>query len=299
MKLQQLRAFVAIADNGTVRAAARQLGLTQPALSKALQQLEEELSVPLVHRTARGASLTNYGQAVLARARGVSLELDRLREEVEQMRGSLEGGVAIAVSPSPGMLLLPEALRRFHAAFPHVQVRVRESVYPDSLRLLRERQVDLAVGAVPKMTKGFSAEFEGEMLYRNALAVTCRWAHPMAGAASLAELLDSQWVQHGPAEGPGSLFASAFKANGLPPPVPRVISDSFVASLRLLEHSDLLCLLPERLVRLYEQQKRLVVLRLQERMPDWDVAMVVRAGSPLTPAAQGLAAALRRTPVTE
>ena len=118
MKLQHLRVLVAIAENGSVRAAARSMGVTQPALSNSLQQLEASLGVPLVNRTARGATLTPYGRAVLARAQGITQDLDRLREEVEQMRGSLAGGVSVAISPSPAMVLLPEALARFHKEFP-------------------------------------------------------------------------------------------------------------------------------------------------------------------------------------
>lgn len=293
MKLQHLRALVAIAENGSVRAAARNLGVTQPALSKSLQQLEASLSVSLVTRTARGATLTPYGRAVLARAQGITQDLDRLREEVEQMRGSLTGGVSVAISPSPAKVLLPHALRRFHKDFPEVRVRVRESVYPDTLRMLREGQADLAVGAVPQLSRALTAEFHSETLYRNTLVVAGRRDHPMAAATSLADLLACQWLQHGPANGPGALLEPAFRAHQLPPPVPRVLSDSYTASFSILEHSDALSLLPERLIR---HQPGLIALALREAMPTWDVSMTFRAASPLTPAAQGLAQALRRTP---
>lgn len=293
MKLQHLRALVAIAENGSVRAAARNLGVTQPALSKSLQQLEASLSVSLVTRTARGATLTPYGRAVLARAQGITQDLDRLREEVEQMRGALTGGVSVAISPSPANLLLPQALRRFHKDFPEVRVRVRESVYPDTLRMLREGQADLAVGAVPQLSRALTTEFHSERLYRNTLVVAGRRDHPMAAATSLADLLACQWLQHGPANGPGALLEPAFRAHQLPPPVPRVLSDSYTASFSILEHSNALSLLPERLIR---HQPGLIALALREAMPTWDVSMIFRAASPLTPAAQGLAQALRRTP---
>jgi DNA-binding transcriptional LysR family regulator len=293
VKLQHLRALVAIAENGSVRAAARNLGVTQPALSKSLQQLEASLSVSLVTRTARGATLTPYGRAVLARAQGITQDLDRLREEVEQMRGSLAGGVSVAISPSPAKVLLPQALRRFHKDFPQVRVRVRESVYPDTLRMLREGQADLAVGALPPLPRALAAEFHSEMLYRNTLVVAGRQDHPMAAATSLADLLACQWLQHGPANGPGALLEPTFRAHQLPPPVPRVLSDSYTASFSILEHSDALSLLPERLIR---HQPGLIALALRETMPTWDVSMIYRTASPLTPAAQALAQALRRTP---
>lgn len=221
-----------------------------------------------------------------------------MREEIDQMRGTQEGTVSIVISPSPAILLLPGALRRFHQALPRVQIRVREGIYPDTLKMLRDGQVDIAIGAQPLIRKSAGAEFRSEHLYTNALVVTCRTGHPKAKSRSLKELLDAEWLQHGPAEGPGSLYAPAFKANGLPPPVPRIQSDSFTATINLLEHTDALSLLPERLIRHLTQAGRLQALRLIEPMPDWDVAMITRANSPLTPAAQKLVESFRRTPLS-
>ena len=279
-----------------MRAAARKMGQTQPALSKGLMQLEEEFCVPLVLRTARGASLTAYGQAMVRRGQGIVHELERIREEIDQMRGMQEGGVSLGIAPSPALLLLPDALRRFHRELPNVQVRLREAVYPDVLQLLREGIVDVAVGPVPTLRKTSTAEFRSEKLYANALVVTCRQGHPKAQARSLLELLDCEWLQHGPSEGPGALHTSVFRDNGLKPPIPRVHSESFIASLNLLENSDSLSLLPERLITHISRNGRLFGMKLVEPMPNWDVALITRANSPLTPAAQKLVLALRRTP---
>lgn len=299
MKLHQIQALVAIAETGSVRAAARRLGLTQPALSKSLAALEEELSVPLVHRTARGATLTKFGQSIVTRGRGISQEIERLREEIEQMRGAARGGVTVAISPSPAQLLLPAVLRRFHREFPEIQVRVRESVYPDTVQLLREGLADFAVGAQPPSRKTATSEFLTERLYENKLVVGCRHGHPKAGVRSLRELRDCEWLQHGSADGPGSLYAPVFRENGLPVPTPWLVSDSFISSLKLLESSDALCLLPARLVSHLARAGRLTALQLDEPMPDWDVSLIMRAQVPLTPIALKLAQLFRRTPPTD
>ena len=146
MKLNQIKAIIAIAETGSIRGAARKLGLSQPALSKNLLATEQELGVQLVNRTSRGVNLTPFGQAILTRGRGIDLEFERLKDEIEQMRGLQEGAVSIATSPSPATLLLPPVLKRFHLEYPTIQVRIRESVYPDTLKFLREGLVDIAVG---------------------------------------------------------------------------------------------------------------------------------------------------------
>lgn len=295
MKLTQIRALVAIAETGSIRAAAARVGVTQPALSKALQALEEELSVPLVHRTSRGVNLTPFGQAVVTRGRGIAQEVDRLREQIGQMRGASQGTVSLAVSPSPAVVILPRALARFRKEHPEVRLQIREAVYPDTLQMLREGLADIAIGAHPQIKGGKQPEFLVTRLYFNRLVVTGRTGHPKAHARSLAELLDCDWLLHGPEEGPGAMYAPVFKAHQLTPPTPSVISQSFIATLTLLERSDALTMLPERLIQSLIASRRLIVLPIRGLTPRLDVSTIVRANQPLTPVAQKLLHWIRRT----
>ena len=296
LKLSQIQALIAVADTGSIRAAARRVGLTQPGLSKSLRALEEELGVTLVHRTSSGVSLTPFGLATLKRGRGISQELDQLRSEVQQMRGRLEGQISVAVSPNPALLLLPKVLHRFHQAYPSVQVHVREAVYPDTLRLLREGLVDLTLGAHPPPTEVKQTEFMVQPLYANRLVVCGRRGHPLSGCTTLAELLHSPWVLHGPEDGPGSMFALTFRARGLEPPRAWTISHSLVTTLGLIESTDSLSLLPQRLVEHDTMAARLTALPLTDLDALAEVMLVVRAGQSATPMAQKLIDMLRRTP---
>jgi DNA-binding transcriptional LysR family regulator len=91
------------------------------------------------------------------------------------------------------------------------------------------------------------------------------------------------------------LYAPIFRAHDLRPPAPWVISQSFISTLTLLENSDALSLLPERLIRRLAQQRPLMVLKIRDLMAHSDVSVVVRAQQPLTPVAQKLLQFLRRT----
>jgi LysR family transcriptional regulator of abg operon len=296
LKLSQLHALIAVADTGSIRAAARRVGLTQPGLSKSLRALEEELGVTLVNRTSSGVSLTPFGLATLKRGRGISQELDRLRSEVHQMRGRLDGQISVAVSPSPALLLMPKVLARFHQAYPSVQVHVCEAVYPDTLRLLREGLVDMALGAHPPPTEVKQREFMVQPLYANRLVVCARAGHPLAACTTLAELLHSPWVLHGPEDGPGSMFAPTFRAGGLEPPRAWTVSHSLVTTLGLIENTDSLSLLPQRLVEHASLKGRLTVLPLTDLEALAEVVLVVRAAQTATPMARKLMDMLRRTP---
>lgn len=299
MKLTQIRALVAIAETGSIRAAAARVGVTQPALSKALQGLEDELSVSLVHRTSRGVTLTPFGQAVVARGRGIAQEVDRLREQIGQMRGESQGTISLAVSPSPAVIILPRALARFRKEHPEVRLYIRESVFPDTLQMLREGLADIAIGAHPQIKASKQPEFLVTRLYFNRLVVTGRAGHPKANARSLAELLDCDWLLHGPEEGPGAMYAPVFKAHQLPAPKPSIVSQSFISTLTLLERSDAITMLPERLIQNLIASRRLIVLPIRGLTPRLDVSTIVRANQPLTPIAQKLLHLLRRTAPSE
>jgi molybdate transport repressor ModE-like protein len=294
VKLQQIDTLIAIAETGSIRAAARRLGLSQPALSKGVQSLEAELGVALVERTSVGATLTSYGRTVLARGRGIALEIDRLRADIEQLRGHRQGRVAVALSPSPALLLLPGVLERFHIRYPEVQVRLREAVYPETLRLLREQEVDLVVGAQPPGSRSRSSGYLIERLYENRLLVTGRVGHPKAGARSLSELLEEEWLVHGSIDGPGSLYAPMFQARGLPVPKPWIFSESWSTTLAIMQASDALALLPQRLVEPLERAGRITTFSLDDTLPHWDVSLITRRDPPLTPMARDLATMLRR-----
>ena len=90
MKLNQLRNVGAIAEHGSLRGAARALGLAQPALTRSVQELEHELGTPLFERRKRGMTLTRAGEAFVRRANAILSDVRRAREEVEQISGSIK-----------------------------------------------------------------------------------------------------------------------------------------------------------------------------------------------------------------
>ena len=108
MRLQAIEQFIAVVDAGSIRGAARQLNMSQPALSRALQQIEEELGVQLMDRSGRGVTATAAGSAFLSRARVAQAELRKAAEEARKTVGDSTRLLALGVSPVGASLLLPE-----------------------------------------------------------------------------------------------------------------------------------------------------------------------------------------------
>ena len=146
MKLNQLRDVVAIAERGSLRAAARHLTLAQPALTRSVHELERELGVPLFERRARGMILTPMGEAFVRRASAVLSEVRRARDEVEQLHGGTRGRVVAGLSLAAHIALLPPALKPFRARYPQVQLHLIEGLYPALEAGLKDGSVDFYVG---------------------------------------------------------------------------------------------------------------------------------------------------------
>lgn len=292
MKLHHLRDFIAVAESGGIRSAARDLNLTQPALTKSIQQLEEELETPLFERSARGAALTVYGQAFLVRARAAAQELVRGREELQQMRGSTGGTVSVAVSSVASLLFLPSALQAFRKKYPDADVRVVEGTYPIMLPALRDGSVDFCVGPFPSPPK--ADEFVIEELFKNYRCVVGRVDHPLRRAKTLAGLVDAHWIVTGAVGPRGQEFEEIFGSHGLPVPKAKTRCESLIALLALLAGSDSLAFLPHQWASAPITRTLLANIKIAESIPGTPTCLVRRSGLPLTPAADALATVFRR-----
>ncbi|MEM9915797.1 MAG: LysR substrate-binding domain-containing protein [Planctomycetota bacterium] len=149
MEIHQLRYFLAVAEQGGMRQAARVCHVTQPSLSTQVQKLEDELGHRLFDRSSRGAELTEAGRSLLPRARQIlgelSSTLDRVRADVETGRGQLRVGAIPTMAP----FLLPPAVRRFQKQNPDAELTIHEDVTEHLVEELAAARLDLAFMSLP------------------------------------------------------------------------------------------------------------------------------------------------------
>lgn len=293
LKLSDIENFVAIARAGSIRAAAKERGLTPPALTQCIARLEEELHAPLVIRTTRGAVLSEYGTAFLRRALLITSEVRRAGEEISHMIGHQAATVSIGASATPATVLLPDVLAQFRRDRPQVRVQVVEGLFHKHLASLREGAMDLAVGPVP--AGGLEADIVVEPLFDNDLAITAGVRNPLRSARSLAELQNAEWIGTGPLDrGPGAAIADAFRAHGLPVPRMMVQCDSMAVVHTLLMRTDLVCALPREMITREPLCQVLAAIPVVEPLPRYTISLFRRADSPLLPSAAYLATLLHR-----
>jgi molybdate transport repressor ModE-like protein len=160
-----LASLLAIAEHGSVSAAARARGLTQPSISRQVQELERQLSTMLVERTSQGAKLTPAGEALAEGAREVLAALSALPERVKEREGEVAGRVRLGTVDSIGIYVLPPILAHFVQENPRVDVQVVCQPSPNLMAMLLDDELDVAVGTTdhPKLTC--------ERLYQNPLVL--------------------------------------------------------------------------------------------------------------------------------
>lgn len=292
MKLNALHCFVAAVETGSIHAAARKLGLTQPALTKALRGLEQELAVQLLVRTTRGSSPTELGRAFYRRARLVAGEIVKARAEIDQLRGTMAGEVAFSVAPAATIRLIPESVREFRRAHPAVRLRIFDGPLPAAIAQLRAGETELAVASLTRHWP--RREFRLEQLFEYETVVAARRGHPLAGARSLKELRDADWAHAGAQASVGVFAEATFAPHGLEPPRPALECGSFAVLIAMVATNDVLALLPRPFVELPALRNLLVRVPVREPGARTAIGLVQRADSALTPAAEALAIELRR-----
>ena len=292
MKVQHIQVLVAIAEHGSLRAAAKALGKSQPGLTQALRQVEDELGLPIFMRTSRGVVLTPIGERVLLRARTITSEINRLDEEVSQLRGELTGAVHVCVSPFAAARIMPRALAAFRKTHPAIDVHLSSGLFPGALKPLREGSTDIVIGPAPPAD--LSREIAVEFLMEGPIHIITASDSPMLQARSLGELEQAQWIMIGAPGGPGDIFRKPFLDHGFTPPHATTTSESYYGALSLVESLGAVCTFPALLLDDVQKTWRIAPIPIRETIEPLRISLMTRAGHPLTPAADALAMCIRR-----
>lgn len=145
MDTQNLKAFLLVAETGSFSLAAQKLHLTQPAVSKRVAQLEEQLQVTLFDRIGRTVNTTEAGQALLPHARAVQLELQAAEQSVRDLAGAVRGRLRLATSHHIGLHRLPPVLSFFSKTYPAVQLDIDFMDSEQAYDLTLRGEVELAI----------------------------------------------------------------------------------------------------------------------------------------------------------
>ncbi|QCP51451.1 LysR family transcriptional regulator [Trinickia violacea] len=282
MKLHQLTTLAAIADTGSIRAAARSLGVSPAAATKAVRELEADLRAPLVIRGTSGITFTDYGRALVVHARLVLGQLARAEAELDSMRGRAAGKLSIGVTPWVALTFLPETVKRFRERMPEVQLEFFEGLLAVVQPRLRDGSLDFSIGRPPPASP--QSEFQNVPLFSTHSAVVARRDHPLAQCRTLLELEDAEWVLNWDPASRESISENVFLRRGMKVPRTIHLAHSLAIVLGLIAHTDMLSIFPWPLVEVISSKENLWALPLRETVDETLVSVVSRRGAPPSPA---------------
>jgi molybdate transport repressor ModE-like protein len=292
MKMHQLRDLLAIAETGSINAAARYLGMSQPALSRSIRSLEKDVGTPLLERQATGAALTPMGSLLVRRASAAMNELRCARDEIQQLQGSVFGTVVVCISSMAHLAFLDEILTAFQQRYPGVLLRVIEGVFPMVDARIRSGAVDLYVGPAPE--SGAPPGLQTENLFNTRRVVLARKGHPLAQARTLAELTGASWITTSITSKAEKEFSGVFTGRGLPVPKLAMQAETALTWISAVLSTDMLVMVPDQWVDAPITRHLLAPLPIQESLAGVSMTLVRRSNVPSTPASEYFCDLLRR-----
>lgn len=283
--MRQLRAFAAVAGQGSIRRAADQLHVTPSALSMLISGIEAELGVRLFERTSRRVELTDAGQALRPTVEAVFGQLESAFEDLHRAHERRLGQVTIAASPLLAATLLPEVLVRFRDREPGIRVVLRDLPVGDIADAVRDGRADLGLCTGDTDTRDLAVQ----VLQRDRFLLACPVDHPLArqGQVRWRALVGEPLILMQPGGGLRRLVDEAFA--GLGEAVQPAFEVGHVATASALAEAGLgLAPLPAFTLRRVAAG-RLVLRPLIEPTVERDLVILRPPGREISPAVDALA----------
>lgn len=295
LSLRHLTLLDAIAREGTLLGASQSVGLTQSAVTKALQEAEAITLTRLFDRTNRGVHPTQAGEVLVAHARLVLTQLRHAGQELEDLRSGSGGRVAVGVLVSAAVSILPTAIAAVRQQRPNLAVKVIEGTDDVLMPLLRAGELDLVVGRLPAFSSG--SGISEETLREDFAQIVVRRGHPLVQRQGLvlADLIDQRWILPRQETSLRRQIDEGFGKMGLRAPANIVESVSILTNRALVLRADYLAVWPVQLVRFETDLGLVQALDIPLPITERPIGISTRRDARLSPAAETLIAALRQS----
>jgi DNA-binding transcriptional LysR family regulator len=295
LSLRHLTLLDAIAREGTLLGASQSVGLTQSAVTKALQEAEATIGAQLFDRTNRGVRATQAGEVLIAHARLVLTQLRHAGQELEDLRSGSGGRVAVGVLVSAAVAVLPTAIAAVRQQRPNLAVKVIEGTNDLLMPLLRAGEIDLVIGRLPAFSSG--SGIAEETLCEDYAQIVVRKGHALLQRRGLvlADLMDQAWILPRQETSLRRQIDEGFRQGGLRAPANIVESVSILTNRALVLRADYLAVWPVQLAQFEAELGRVEALDIPLPTTRCPIGISTRRDARLSPAAETLISALRQS----
>ncbi|MFK4725710.1 DNA-binding transcriptional LysR family regulator [Bradyrhizobium niftali] len=248
MELQQLRYFLVVANHLNLSQAAETLCISQPALSKMMARLQQQLSVQLYVRKGRGIALTDAGIALRSRAESIIYRMDEAEQLMTDMRAGLSGHVRIGAGPSFLTQILPEAIAELAEKQPNVRYTIREGTTDELYEWIKTREIDCALLGWVK-SDHTRASLDSALAYNRLLVddlvIVTRSDHPLQlrPPQSFKELAQYRWLLPRMSTNLQDELNHVYVSKGEELPAAHILTSSLFITFAFLRRTNLVTIL--------------------------------------------------------
>ena len=288
MEIRQLERFLAVIDTGSLSAAAKQLGLTQQALSVSITKLEIAIELRLFDRAPGGVTKpTPYGRALVRHARSQLAAIDRAEQELHAIRDATRGTITVGIGEAFAGDIVASAVTRLHSMRPEIRINLIEGYSEFLLERLREGEFDFVAGG----TGGLHPpdDLVQELVYSNDDVVAARAEHPLAGRKNLQlkDLQDYTWLVPYSRTSDLNVITDTFVSERLDPPKRIIGTDAYMIGMNLMLTNDFLIMTAPGLIgrQFGGNTSLLEVLDINRPTVRRHAYLIYSADRPMSPAA--------------
>ena len=290
LKLRHLQLFVALGEQGNLHRSAEMLGISQPAASRLLIELEERLGTTLFERHGRGLTPNLYGELMIRRARTIIDELERAGEEFNAIHAGHAGLVRVGTVMEPAVALLTRAIEQMHSERPKLRINVNVDVSRALISGLMDGHYNFVISRIPA---GFSGEhFVFEEIGEEEICFICSRSHPLAEqpVPALSAMVDYPWALQPPGTLMRQRVDDLLRHRGLEPPHWIVDTSDLTTSLALVNASSFLTVATRGVAELLCDPQRFRIISSSTRLSVQPYGLVSLRRQQLPP---GVAAMMR------
>jgi DNA-binding transcriptional LysR family regulator len=288
LRFQDLQVFFSVVQCGSMAKAAKELGVTQPAVSEVIAGLEDAFHVRLFDRSPHGVEPTIYGRALLKRGTAAFDEVKQCIRDIESLSDPTKGEVRIGCPDALAGGLLAPFVEKFCRRHPGIAISVDAVTWP-TLKLpeLHARELDVVITrwSGPQADDPFGEDLSVETLFADevviAAGINSRWARRRKIA--LAELREASWVGTSQKALTSVVLERAHRNANIPPPAMRVMTFSVQLRAHLISTSDFLTVIPKSMVKLNPELRGLRELPVKLPDPSFPVVIITLKGRMLPP----------------
>jgi DNA-binding transcriptional LysR family regulator len=292
-RLRHVELIAELYDCRSILKAAKRLSLTQPTVTKALQDVESTLGVKLFERSNRGLEPSAYGEIFARHAKIVLAQLRHAAEELESLRAGYSGKVTVGTLLAASASILPDAIALLKKQRPGVAISVVVGTYDILMPSLLVGDLDMVLGRLPE--EGRSRALVYEEFYAEPICIVTRRGHPLARRRrlTLKDLANEAWLLPLPETALRRQIERAFVEAGAPLPRNVIESVSILTNRALLRKSDCIGVMPYHVALDDVEQGLLAILPVKLKKLETPVGAILRVPGTLPPAASALLECLR------